>query len=353
MPATSACSRRAPPTRCAACRSATASSRGWRAGSASGRCASTTSRPSGCTAQTTFGWGSLLGLSIEGLTSFSVAPLRLASLLGAAARVDARWCSAPSMLFEVLVYGVAVPGYPSVVVGLMVLGGVQLVMIGVLGEYIGKILSEQKARPIYFVAEHSVKAAETGAGRRAPRPNSSGERVNETTPAHLAVRRRLRHRARRQRGDPRSRGARPAQRDLRDGGGAELLARRGASRSTRSMRPSQRVAIGLHLTLTGAAQAADAGLRAARRRRVPAAHHDVAARLQQRLDMAALDARNSARSSRRSRRPSAARRISSTAISTCICFRRCARPRSRPSSWIAPHAWVRQCGAQPAAARGA
>ncbi|MBV8838295.1 MAG: glycosyltransferase, partial [Alphaproteobacteria bacterium] len=47
-----------------------------------------------------------------------------------------------------------------VVVGLMVLGGVQLVMIGVLGEYIGKILSELKARPIYFVAEHSVKNAD-------------------------------------------------------------------------------------------------------------------------------------------------------------------------------------------------
>jgi polyisoprenyl-phosphate glycosyltransferase len=112
---------------------------------------------------TTFGWASLLGLSIEGLTSFSVAPLRLASLLGLLLAFTALIFGA-SMLFEVLVYGVAVPGYPSVVVGLMVLGGVQLVMIGVLGEYIGKILSEQKARPIYFVAEHSVKAAEDEAG---------------------------------------------------------------------------------------------------------------------------------------------------------------------------------------------
>jgi glycosyltransferase involved in cell wall biosynthesis len=112
---------------------------------------------------TAFGWGSLLGLSIEGLTSFSVAPLRLASLLGLLLAFTALIFGA-SMLFEVLVYGVAVPGYPSVVVGLMVLGGVQLVMIGVLGEYIGKILSEQKARPIYFVAEHSVKAAEDEAG---------------------------------------------------------------------------------------------------------------------------------------------------------------------------------------------
>src|SRR5437762_891950 len=106
---------------------------------------------------------SLLGLSIEGLTSFSVAPLRLASLLGLLLAAAALIFGA-AMLFEVLVYGVAVPGYPSVVVGLMVLGGVQLIMIGVLGEYIGKILSEQKARPIYFIAEHSVKAAEGEAG---------------------------------------------------------------------------------------------------------------------------------------------------------------------------------------------
>ena len=52
--------------------------------------------------------------------------------------------------------------------GLMVLGGVQLVMIGVLGEYIGKILSELKARPIYFVAEHSEKRAGSDAAASGP-----------------------------------------------------------------------------------------------------------------------------------------------------------------------------------------
>ncbi len=57
--------------------------------------------------------------------------------------------------------GKSVPGYPSLVVGLMTIGGVQLIMIGIVGEYIGKILSELKARPIYFVAEHSVKRVET------------------------------------------------------------------------------------------------------------------------------------------------------------------------------------------------
>ena len=71
------------------------------------------------------------------------------------------------ILFETVFYGKSVAGYPSVVVGLMVLGGVQLIMIGIVGEYIGKILSELKARPVYFVAEHSVEVrGRTTAERR-------------------------------------------------------------------------------------------------------------------------------------------------------------------------------------------
>ena len=113
---------------------------------------------------TTFSPGRLVGLSIEGLTSFSVAPLRFASLLGVALASGA-FLFGLSILWETLVDGKSVPGYPSLVVGLMTIGGVQLIMIGIVGEYIGKILSELKARPIYFVAEHSVKRieAETGA----------------------------------------------------------------------------------------------------------------------------------------------------------------------------------------------
>ena len=99
---------------------------------------------------------SLVGLSIEGLTSFSVAPLRLASLLGLLL-AGAAFVFGTKILIETMFFGQSVPGYPSVIVGLMVLGGVQLIMIGIVGEYIGKILSELKARPIYFVAEHSLK----------------------------------------------------------------------------------------------------------------------------------------------------------------------------------------------------
>jgi glycosyltransferase involved in cell wall biosynthesis len=101
----------------------------------------------------------LLGLSIEGITAFSVAPLRIASLLGillsASAFLFGTW-----ILFETLILGRGVPGYPSVMVGMMVIGGVQLLVLGVIGEYIAKILSELKARPNYFIADRSLREAE-------------------------------------------------------------------------------------------------------------------------------------------------------------------------------------------------
>ena len=120
-------------------------------------------------------WGmrSLIGLSLEGLTSFSVAPLRVASLLGLLLAASALVFGA-YMLIESLMYGVQVPGYPSLIVGLMIIGGVQLLMIGVMGEYIGKILSEIKARPVYFIAEHTQKSA-TGNEQAAPTSRSAAE----------------------------------------------------------------------------------------------------------------------------------------------------------------------------------
>ncbi|MBK5961635.1 glycosyltransferase [Rhodoplanes elegans] len=112
-------------------------------------------------------FGALLGLSIEGLTAFSVAPLRIASLLGLLLAATALLFGV-KILVEVLVFGSDVPGYPSLVVGLMVIGGAQLVMIGVMGEYIAKILSETKRRPVYFIAEHSVKRADETAPAATP-----------------------------------------------------------------------------------------------------------------------------------------------------------------------------------------
>jgi hypothetical protein len=107
------------------------------------------------------------------LTSFSVAPLRLASLLGLLLAAAALIFGV-QILIETIIFGKDVPGYPSVVIGLMVLGGVQLIMIGIMGEYIGKILSELKARPVYFVAEHTFKTAES-AGAGDPQARSAAE----------------------------------------------------------------------------------------------------------------------------------------------------------------------------------
>ena len=101
----------------------------------------------------------LIGLSIEGLTSFSTAPLRLASVLGLLI-AGVAFIFGTEILIETVIYGKSVPGYPSMIVGLMVLGGVQLLMIGIMGEYIAKVLWEIKARPVYFVAEHSLKQAD-------------------------------------------------------------------------------------------------------------------------------------------------------------------------------------------------
>jgi glycosyltransferase involved in cell wall biosynthesis len=124
--------------------------------------------------RTTWNFYSLLGLSIEGITSFSVAPLRLASLLGLLLAGLALIFGLQIMI-ETVIFGQSVPGYPSLVVGLMVLGGVQLVMIGIMGEYIGKILSELKARPVYFVAEHTLKPAEGRGSTAAPPARSAAE----------------------------------------------------------------------------------------------------------------------------------------------------------------------------------
>ena len=119
---------------------------------------SITSRKPRADGRTTWNTRRLIGLSLNGLTAFSVAPLRFATMLGVVLAVIA-FIYGLQIVYETLVYGENVPGYPSLFVGIMVLGGMQLIMLGVVGEYIGKILEEIKGRPVYFVAEHDMKLA--------------------------------------------------------------------------------------------------------------------------------------------------------------------------------------------------
>jgi glycosyltransferase involved in cell wall biosynthesis len=94
----------------------------------------------------------LISFSLEGFTSFSVIPLRVISLTGLLAALASVVYGAKVFL-EVLFYGIAVPGYPSLLVAVVLLGGLNLTLLGLIGEYIWVTLSESKDRPVYIVRD--------------------------------------------------------------------------------------------------------------------------------------------------------------------------------------------------------
>jgi len=102
--------------------------------------------------QTRFSMARLLALALTGVTAFSTLPLRLWSGLGAAVALAALAYGA-FIVIEHWLHGHPVPGWPTVVVGLMFFSGVQLLSIGILGEYIGRIFEEVKRRPLYLLRQ--------------------------------------------------------------------------------------------------------------------------------------------------------------------------------------------------------
>ncbi|HHO9847702.1 TPA: glycosyltransferase family 2 protein [Escherichia coli] len=95
------------------------------------------------------GW-KLWNLALEGITSFSTFPLRIWTYIGLAV-ASISFLYGAWMIFDTIAFGNAVRGYPSLLVSILFLGGVQLIGIGVLGEYIGRIYTETKKRPRYIV----------------------------------------------------------------------------------------------------------------------------------------------------------------------------------------------------------
>lgn len=95
---------------------------------------------------------SLWNLAIEGITSFTVSPLRISTYVGLLVAIGAFLYGA-FILFRTLFFGTDLPGYPSIMVVILFMGGVQLIAIGVIGEYLGRIFNETKNRPLYFVKD--------------------------------------------------------------------------------------------------------------------------------------------------------------------------------------------------------
>jgi len=107
----------------------------------------------------------LWNLALEGITSFTVMPLKIATYLGLAVALFAL-AFGSVIVVRTLIFGNPVPGYPSVMAVMLFLGGVQLMTLGVIGEYLGRVFNEVKNRPLYVVERH-LPASPTTAGMRA------------------------------------------------------------------------------------------------------------------------------------------------------------------------------------------
>jgi glycosyltransferase involved in cell wall biosynthesis len=108
---------------------------------------------------TKWNYWKLWNLAIEGITSFTVAPLKIATYLGFVSAVFALLFGA-KIVIRTLIFGNPVPGYPSVMAVVLFFSGVQLMTLGVIGEYLGRVFNEVKGRPLYLV-ERYLPAGET------------------------------------------------------------------------------------------------------------------------------------------------------------------------------------------------
>jgi glycosyltransferase involved in cell wall biosynthesis len=104
------------------------------------------------TGTTKYNYWKLWTLALDGITSASTVPLRVWSYVGALVALFALGY-ATFLAVSTMIFGNAVPGYASIMVSVLFLGGVQLISLGVLGEYVGRILTETKQRPLYVVRD--------------------------------------------------------------------------------------------------------------------------------------------------------------------------------------------------------
>ena len=100
----------------------------------------------------TWTYRQLIGLAIDGILSFTTAPLRISSILGLLVSAVA-FVYMCVVLAKTLLWGDPVAGYPTIIVLILFLGGVQLISLGIIGEYLGKTFHEVKNRPVYVISK--------------------------------------------------------------------------------------------------------------------------------------------------------------------------------------------------------
>ena len=107
-------------------------------------------RPERLAGVSKFNFWRLWNFALEGITSFSHVPLRMASYLGFAVS-SLTFLYALKIILDTLIHGNAVKGYPSLMVAILFFAGVQLMALGIIGEYLGRLYEESKQRPLYFI----------------------------------------------------------------------------------------------------------------------------------------------------------------------------------------------------------
>ena len=121
--------------------------------------------------QTTWSYWKLWNFALDGIISFSFLPLKIWSYVGVTISLISL-LYALMLVLRTLIFGVDVPGYASLMVAILFLGGIQLITLGVIGEYLGRVYEEVKGRPLYLVRE------EYGFNGQQLTANSSSERDN-------------------------------------------------------------------------------------------------------------------------------------------------------------------------------
>ena len=104
--------------------------------------------------KSSFNFFGLLNLAIEGVTSFTTAPLRIATVLGFIVSIIA-FLYLCFIIIKTIFIGEGVQGYPTLITVILFLGGVQLLTIGIIGEYVGRIFNETKNRPVYIAESYN------------------------------------------------------------------------------------------------------------------------------------------------------------------------------------------------------